>query len=157
MIVYIGEQNCKIFVVEYCPVRRDNEIAYISINGNICWIKMGITGSVGKQLCGGFFKEEIFRFTGCRITLSAAASETIVPLAVSVWTNLDGDADDESFGIDNVVISKVEEGILKGFVRVKICIVVSLLTCAHVNMDIHTVSFNINADVHVCLYAYRCK
>ena len=118
---------------------------------------MGITGSVGKQLCGGFFKEEIFRFTGCRITLSAAASETIVPLAVSVWTNLDGDADDESFGIDNVVISKVEEGILKGFVRVKICIVVSLLTCAHVNMDIHTVSFNINADVHVCLYAYRCK
>ena len=42
-----------------------------------------------------------------------AASESPAQLMVRVWTSLDGDASDESFGIDNVVITKLEEGYLE--------------------------------------------
>ena len=62
----------------------------------------------GTQQCGGFFKEEMFRVTGCYVTLSG--SEVKLPVTVRVWTDLDGDAADESFAIRNVVI---KEGIMK--------------------------------------------
>ena len=88
---------------------RDNEVAFISVNGNVCWIKLNIFGKYGTQLCGGVFYEEIFHFKGCHIYLSATAPETIVTLTVRVWANIDGDAADESFGIDNVVVSKLTE------------------------------------------------
>ena len=94
-----------------CLISRENEDAYVSVNGNVCWIKNGLRGTDGTQLCGGWFKEESFRVTGCYITLSAPLGAT-VPLTVRVWTNLDGDADDESFGIDNVLVTKLEEGYL---------------------------------------------
>ena len=104
----------------YCvvlPPRRDREAAIVSVNGKMCWIKSNIIGTEGTRLCGGFFKEEVFRVTDCLVTLPAgwkqrllpAGSEETVPLKVYVWTNLDGDAADESFGIDNVIVEKVEE------------------------------------------------
>ena len=86
---------------------RDNEEAYVSLNDQICWTKTRILATNGQQQCGGFFKEEIFPVRGCYVTLPPA--DTPLPLRVKVWTNLDGDANDESFGIDNVVIKK-EEG-----------------------------------------------
>ena len=90
------------------PPRRDREAAIVSVNGKMCWIKSNIIGTEGTRLCGGFFKEEVFRVTDCLVTLPAG-SEATVPLTVYVWTNLDGDAADESFGIDNVIVEKVEE------------------------------------------------
>ena len=84
---------------------RDNEDAYVSVNDKVCWIKTDILATRGTQQCGGRFKEERFRVTGCYVTLPET-SEPTVPLTVRVWTNLDGEADDESFGIDNVVISE---------------------------------------------------
>ena len=87
---------------------RDSEDAYVSVNGETCWTKTAIAGTSGTQQCGGFFKEERFRVTGCDITLSGS-EEANIPLTVRVWTNLDGGADDESFGIDNVVIAKRQE------------------------------------------------
>ena len=88
---------------------RDNEDAYVSVNGRTCWSKTKAVGTSGTQECGGFFKEERFRVTGCQVTLSGAG-ETF-PLEVRVWTSLDGDAADESFGIDNVRIEKIANGI----------------------------------------------
>ena len=85
----------------------------MSVNGNVCWSKRDLLGTDGTQLCGGRYKEELFRVTGCYVELSAA-SKAMAPLTVCVWTNLDGDADDESFGIDNVVISKLKEGDTEG-------------------------------------------
>ena len=76
----------------------------MSVNGKTCWTKTGAIGTSGAQTCGGFFKEEKFRVTGCYITLSPA-SGGVVPLTVRVWTNLDGEATDESFGIDNFVLA----------------------------------------------------
>ena len=73
-----------------------------------CLIKENLLGTTGTQLCGGVFKEEVFRVKGCYTTLSAAPEE-LVPLAVSVWTDLDGDATDESFGVDNIKVLKLEE------------------------------------------------
>ena len=62
----------------------------------------------GIQHCGGFFKEESFRVTGCTIALASSETSPTVPLTVRVWTSLDGDASDESFGIDNVVVTKLD-------------------------------------------------
>ena len=87
----------------FCFV-RDNEDAYVSVNGETCWIKRFLLGTFGTQECGGHFKEERFRVTGCH-----AAVEENVPLTVRVWTSLDGDASDESFAIDNVIVQPLRD------------------------------------------------
>ena len=95
----------------YPALRRDNEGAYVSVNDDICWKKTGIIGSSGKQLCGATGKqsrEKVFQVRNCYVELSGAPEEK-VPLTVYLWTNLDGTSDEESFGIDNVVITKIEE------------------------------------------------
>ena len=74
------------------------------MNGKTCWTRTDVLGTVGTQQCGGFFKEERFRVTGCDVTVLSWW------LTVRVWTSLDGPADDESFGIGNVVITKIQEG-----------------------------------------------
>ena len=90
------------------PSLRDNEDAYVSVNGKTCWSKTKAVGTSGTQQCGGFFKEERFRVTGCSVTLSG--SDANMPLEVRVWTSLDGDPGDESFGIDNVVVRQFQIG-----------------------------------------------
>ena len=70
----------------------------MSVNGKTCWTKTTV-GTIGTQECGGFYKEERFRVSGCYVALAAN-----MPLTVRVWTSLDGDASDESFAIDNVVV-----------------------------------------------------
>ena len=86
------------------PTLRDNEDAYVSVNGETCWSKTGLIGTSGIQECVGFFKEERFPVIGCFATLEAN-----MPLTVRVWTSLDGDAYDESFAIDNVVIQLLQK------------------------------------------------
>ena len=78
----------------------------MSLNDRTCWIKRNLIGTTGTQGCGGAFKEQVFRVLGCHVTLPPVAARRAVPLTVRVWTNLDEDAADESFGIDNVVISQ---------------------------------------------------
>ena len=80
----------------------------MSVNGRTCWSKTKAVGTSGTQQCGGFFKEERFRVTGCYVALSG--SDANVPLEVRVWTNLDGDPGDESFAIDNVVVRQFQIG-----------------------------------------------
>ena len=110
--VLTGVKLYKFVVALRCLPRRDNEAAYVAVNGNICWFKIGLSGSAGTQWCGvrnNDHKEERFRVTGCYITLKATDSKALVPLTVRVWTNLDGDANDESFGIDNVLVKTLIE------------------------------------------------
>ena len=87
--------------------RRDNEYGYVSLNGKTCWTKEMLATS-GTQQCGGFFKEEVFRVTGCIVTLPESPSNA--PVTVRVSTDLDGTADDESFAIDNVYVTKLLQG-----------------------------------------------
>ena len=80
---------------------RDNERAYVSVNGKLCFNKV-LHYSKGTNVCGhghSGFKEEKIKVT-CKGTLSKAGN-----LAVRVWTSLNQDAKDESFGIDNVVVT----------------------------------------------------
>ena len=86
---------------------RDRETAYVSVNSETCWVKTGIRATEGAQVCGGHFKEQSFPVTGCNATLTATSGDTI-PLTVRVWTDLDQAANDESFGIDNVVVKTIE-------------------------------------------------
>ena len=78
------------------------------MNDKACAIKQNLIGTNGEQLCGGWYKEEVYRVKGCRTKLSAAPGVD-VPLTVRIWTDLDSTADDESFGIDNVVVARVTE------------------------------------------------
>ena len=90
---------------------RDDEYAYVSVNGKLCWSykPSHITSSKGSHQCGGQFStihkgyETVFAVTDCMARLVGSGNQ---PLTVRVWTNLDGNARDESFGIDNVVITK---------------------------------------------------
>ena len=117
------------------------------MNDKSCAIKQNLVGTDGTQLCGGWFKEEVFRVRGCYVTLAAGpggqaapppadgqlpapdgqlpapadgvphephAQTDLVPLTVRIWTDLDGAADDESFGVDNIMIAPVEEGDARG-------------------------------------------
>ena len=82
----------------------------MSMNDKTCLIKKNLLGTTGTQLCGGWYKEQVFKVRGCYTTLSSTWGED-VPLTVRIWTDLDGDAADESFAIDNIVIQEViEEG-----------------------------------------------
>ena len=95
---------------------RDSENAYVTMSGidgtyKTCWTRT-MSGIDGTQQCGGFFKEEHVRVS-CDVTLSGSCYfKESIPLHVRVWTSLDGAADDESFGIANVVITK-RQGIEK--------------------------------------------
>ena len=81
----------------------------MSVNDQICWAKEKLDGSVGDQQCGNaWWNDQKFRVTGCEVTLSG--STELLPLTVRVWTNLDGDPNDESFGIGNVVVERGHSG-----------------------------------------------
>ena len=86
---------------------RDNEVGFVEVNGERCWSRV-MLATDGTQQCGGFFKEEVFRVTGCIVTLPESQSNA--PVTVRVSTDLDGTADDESFAIDNVYVTKLLQG-----------------------------------------------
>ena len=69
---------------------------YTRGDGNVCGGK-GPKGNNG-------FNEERFP-VACKVTLSGSGTR---PLMVRVWSNLDSDAKDESFGIDNVIVQKIQ-------------------------------------------------
>ena len=72
----------------------------MQVNGNTCFTKK-LTGS-DKKVCGsknGGWNED-------RIKVSCTASAVNNQLTVRVYTALNSDAKDESFGIDNVVLKK---------------------------------------------------
>ena len=82
------------------------------MNGKTCWTKT-LSGHFSTQQCGQiadgknpWFKEEAYQVTGCEVALSGSGNR---PLTVRVWTNLDEDADYESFGIGDVVIQRIHE------------------------------------------------
>ena len=68
---------------------------YTQGDGNVC-------GHAGKHGQSGFNEERIP--VACKVTLSGSGTR---PLTVRVWTDLDSGASDESFGIDNVIITKL--------------------------------------------------
>ena len=82
----------------------------MSLNGEVCWTKKEVWKKQdGPQECGKDFTnpnnpyyEKRFKVTGCTVTLKGTGNQ---PLTIKVWTGLDQDAGDESFGIDNVLIT----------------------------------------------------
>merc|ERR1712159_793839 len=79
----------------------DNEAAIVQVNGKTCWNKKLSAGS-GSQKCGqkhGGWHEEKYK-----VTCSAPAVNG--QFTVRVYTQLSSAANDESFGIDNVVLTK---------------------------------------------------
>ena len=80
---------------------RDGERAHVSVNGKECWRKTFHESWEGTQVCGvSRWKDEASPVTGCTGALSSAG-----PLTVRVWTSLNEEATNESFGIDNVVVT----------------------------------------------------
>merc|ERR1712025_1559032 len=78
----------------------DNEKAYVTVNGKQCWTKT-FQGE-GKQICGS--KNNGWNEAKVKVTCVAAAVKG--SFAVRVYTSLNSAANDESFAIDNAVLSK---------------------------------------------------
>ena len=77
----------------------------MSLNGQTCWKKTGITAEEGTQVCGQNRpkNEKGYPVFGCSVKLRGFGDK---PLKIRVWTDLDEPRTDESFGIDNVVIRR---------------------------------------------------
>merc|ERR1712025_1522930 len=78
----------------------DNEKAYVTVNGKQCWTKT-FQGE-GKQICGS--KNNGWNEAKVKVTCVAAAVKG--SFAVRGYTSLNSAANDESFAIDNAVLSK---------------------------------------------------
>ena len=124
------------------PTRRDNENAFVSLNGELCWRQTGILGTRGTQECGGGFKEERFPVTGCSVTLDAD-----MPLTVRVWTNLNGDARDESFAIDNVVIEA-------GYPGGGICVSKDWHESSYLQARINIYTYHAQMHIHIQMHMH---
>ena len=87
-----------------CAHHRDNENAIVQVNGKQCW-KKKLSANTGKQLCGsnsnGWFED--------RIKITCQAPSLKGKFTVRVYTELNSAANDESFGIDNVVLTKLPD------------------------------------------------
>jgi len=80
---------------------RDNENAYVQVNGKTCWQKKLAAGS-GKQLCG----QKHNGWNEARYQVSCTGDAKDGQFIVRVYTALNSAANDESFGIDNAVLTK---------------------------------------------------
>ena len=143
-------------VVCVCDL-RDNEDAFVSVNGETCWRETNLVGTAGTQQCGGVYKEERFRVTGCYVTLRSSVGGK-VPLRVRVWTSLDAGPDDESFGIDNVVVAKLGrkgkgDGLVKGFML----FLHNSITHTHEHTHAHTHTTHAHTHAYTCTYACTHK
>ena len=72
---------------------------YTRGDGNVCGRHGANEGDFG-------FNEQRFA-VACEVTLSGSGTR---PLVVRVWTNLNSEAQDESFGIDNVKLHTISDG-----------------------------------------------
>merc|ERR1712025_1512723 len=80
----------------------DNEYGYVQVNGKTCWSKRMVASS-GKQTCGqkhGNWHEE-------RIPVKCTGDAKNGQFVVRIYTTLNSGASDESFGIDNAVLTQV--------------------------------------------------
>ena len=86
------------FCLLYC--RDDNEKAYVSVNGKSCWSR-ALKSTTGSEQCGVKTNNWLFEYS----TLVTCKAEAVDgKLKVRVHTDLNSNADDESFAIDNVVV-----------------------------------------------------
>ena len=97
------------------PQPRDEEDAYVSVNGKTCWTKT-LSAHVGTQQCGQiadeknpWFKEEAYRVTGCEVVLSGSGNRS---LTVRVRATLDENENYESFAIDDVIVQRIHASAL---------------------------------------------
>ena len=81
---------------------RDNEQAIVQVNGNTCWSRT-LRASQGKQICGKGHNN----WNEDKIKVQCTAPAVNGKFTVRVYTTLNSGAQDESFGIDNVVLKRV--------------------------------------------------
>ena len=98
--------TARVFVTGYAlPHDRDNEKAYVTVNDKICWTK-SFANTAGSQQCGSSSNNWHEDSVAVRCEAESVAGK----LTVRVYTNLNGGADDESFAIDNVVVTQISTG-----------------------------------------------
>ena len=88
------------------PYRRDNEKAHVAINGKTCWSQT-LGHQDGSNQCGST-KSTSWRETS--ISVKCEDDAVSGKLTVRVYADLSSDATDESFAIDNVVVTQIPSG-----------------------------------------------
>ena len=100
VVVVRGDCVAKFEIHYFCDLPRDNEKATVEVNGKTCWTKT--MAGQGKQVCGrgnnGWNEDRM------KVTCTGTAVDG--KFTVRVHTTLNSAGDDESFGIDNVVLTK---------------------------------------------------
>ena len=81
---------------------RNNEKAIVEVNDKTCFNKV-LTGGQGKQVCGS--NNNGWHEDSMKVTCTGTAVDG--KFTVRVYTTLNSAGDDESFGIDNVMMMKV--------------------------------------------------
>ena len=113
---------------------RSGEEAYVSVDGEPCWTRKGMTAEQGTSQCGRHtndhpgaerkfsaakrlpvartinrdWDDDSVPVVGCIKRLKGGGDQQV---KVRVWTNLDQGPEDESFGIDNVLVQEICDGI----------------------------------------------
>ena len=85
------------------PHYRDDHKAYVTVNDKTCWTK-SFSGLDGKQQCGPVTTDG---FGEQSVAVTCEVQSLSGKLKIRVFTDLDQDLSDESFGIDNVVVSQI--------------------------------------------------
>ena len=108
MLVWGGlvSSTARVFVTGYAvPHDRDKENAYVAVNGKVCWTQ-AFPAPDGSQECGGLIDN--WREESVAVTCEAESVDG--KLTVRAYTDLDRGGFDESFAIDNVVVTKTHKG-----------------------------------------------
>ena len=114
----VSPQGCRagVFVIGCAPPHcRDNEKAYVTVNGKTCWSKT-LGHKDGSNQCGSTsstsWREESY-------TVECEEDAVSGKLTVRVHADLSSTATDESFAIDNVVVSQILPGTFFQFIFVR--------------------------------------
>ena len=88
-----------LLIFHFC---RDTEKAFVEVNGKKCWTK-SFTAVQGKQICGSTNNG----WNELKVKATCTADAVKGAFTVRVSTTLNSAANDESFGIDNVLLKRV--------------------------------------------------
>ena len=107
MLVWSGlvSSTARVFVTGCAlPHDRDSENAYVTVNDKVCWTQKFTVAQTSHQ-CGKTGSNNNWKEDSVAVRCEAAS--VAGKLTVRVYTDLNGAANDESFAIDNVVVTQI--------------------------------------------------
>ena len=103
---------CALVMGHALPHGRDDEKAYVTVNDKVCWTR-AFARHHGSRQCGSKRRDWDEKSS----TVQCQGESISGKLTVRVYTDLNSHANDESFAIDNVVVTQISTGTVRLFVQ----------------------------------------